>query len=135
MATILAHINVRSGSEARFEEIATELYRSTHSTEDNVLRYEYWRGQEAGRYYTLLAFPDFAGFLTHQTSPHHEHVAAELGKVIETIRLEWLDPIVGAAPLPPTVAQDVAADADELTAMYAKRYAAVIAPWWPARPA
>ena len=74
-------------------------------------------------------------FLTHQTSPHLEQVAAELGNVIETIRLEWVDPIVGAAPLPPTVAQDVAADADELTAMYAKRYAAAIAPWWPARPA
>lgn len=133
MATILAHIKVRSGSEARFEEIAAELYRSTHSTEANVLRYEYWRGQEPGRYYTLLAFTDYRSFLHHQTSPHHHTVAAELGEVIEDIELEWVDPMVSAAPLPPSIAQEISTDADDLTKAYAKRNPALIAPWWTAR--
>ena len=46
MTTILAHLRVKPGREARFEEIARELHRGTHAHERGVLRYEYWRGQE-----------------------------------------------------------------------------------------
>ncbi len=131
MATILAHITVRAGEEQRFETIARSLYTATHDTETGVRRYEYWRGAEPRTYYTLLAFDDFVTFIGHQTSPHHESASPDLGAVLESIRLEWVDPIEGASPLPRTASQSMPADADELTQKYARRFAAQIAAWWP----
>ncbi len=130
MATILAHITIREGSEDRFEDIARRLVRDTHEHETGVRRYEYWRGAEPRSYYTLLAFDDFQAFIDHQTSDHHEQEAPSLGEVMEAFRLEWVDPIQGASDLPPTEHQDAPADADELTARYSDRYAAQVADWW-----
>ena len=64
MATILAHIRVKAGAEARFEDLARELFRATHEQEPRVKRYEYWRGTEPGLYYSLLAFDDHLAFST-----------------------------------------------------------------------
>jgi quinol monooxygenase YgiN len=100
MATILAHLTVKPGEEQRFEAIARHLYTATHDTETGVRRYEYWRGAEPRSYYTLLAFDDFVTFIGHQTSPHHESASPDLGAVLESIRLEWVDPLEGASPLP-----------------------------------
>ena len=130
MATLLAHITVRSGSEGRFEEIARELYERTHADEPDVLRYEYWRGAEERTYYSLLAFPDHRAFIVHQTSDHHEQASPDIGAVVESIRLEWVDPIVGASDLPPTDAQPAADGVDDLTAKYSELYAAQAADWW-----
>ena len=130
MATLLAHITVRPGAEAEFEAIARSLYERTHATESGVLRYEYWRGSEPGSYYTLLAFDDHRAFVAHQTSDHHEAASPQLGSVIERIRLEWVDPIDGASPLGPTEMQPAPEGADELTAAYTERYAALVADWW-----
>lgn len=130
MATILAHITVRRGGEERFESIARELYGRTHADESGVRHYEYWRGSEPRTYYTLLSFDDHRTFVAHQTSPHHESASPRLGDVIESLRLEWVDPIAGASALPPTEAQDPPADADDLTTVYTERFAAQIASWW-----
>lgn len=130
MATILAHISVRPGSEADFEAISRDLYTESHASEDGLLRYEYWRGAEAGTYYALLSFRDFASFIAHQTSEHHEAASPKLGAVLTGLRLEWLDPVEGASPLPRTESQDLSHVADELTRLYAERFAARIAPWW-----
>jgi quinol monooxygenase YgiN len=72
MATLLAHITVKPGCEAQFEEIARTLYERTHAAEADVVRYEYWRGAAPGTYYTLLGFTDHRAFIAHQTSDHHE---------------------------------------------------------------
>ena len=130
MATILAHLKVKAGAEAQFEAIARTLYRNTHALEDGVLRYEYWRGAEPGTYYTLLSFRDFPTFIVHQTSDHHETASPQLGAVLEGLRLEWIDPVPDASPLPPTRSGSVPADADELSRTYAERFAAQIAAWW-----
>lgn len=130
MATILAHLRVRPGCEAQFEAIARRLHDATHATEPDVVRYEYWRGADERTYYTLLSFPDVNTFLAHQTSDHHEVASPELGQVLEAIRLEWVDPIQGASPLARTEAQELPADADELTKKYGERFAAQIASWW-----
>lgn len=132
MATLLAHIAVQPGHEARFEAAARRLHAATHTSETAVRRYEYWRAQEPGRYYALLAFDDYRGFLAHQSSPHHEAELAELGAVIADIRLEWLDPVSGASPLPATLHQSPAADAGEVARRYAETMPAVIAGWWAA---
>jgi quinol monooxygenase YgiN len=130
MATILAHLRVKPGAEARFEAIARELHDHTHAHESGVRRYEYWRGAEERTYYALLAFDDVNTFIAHQTSDHHETAAPLLGDVLEALRLEWVDPITGASPLAPTRAQQPPVDADELFVRYHTRYAAQIADWW-----
>ena len=99
MATLLAHIRVRPGMEARFEQLATELFQATHANERAVRRYEYFRGTDLGTYYALLSFDDFHGFLDHQSSDHHEAAAPGLGEVTESTRFEWVDPIQQASPL------------------------------------
>ncbi|MFM8649579.1 MAG: putative quinol monooxygenase [Actinomycetota bacterium] len=130
MATILAHLKVKEGSERAFEEISRDLYQASHAGEEGLLRYEYWRGSEPRTYYTLLSFTDFAAFITHQTSDHHEAASPKLGAVLEGLRLEWVDPLVDASPLLPTEAQDLSAAEDALTRLYAQRFAAQVAPWW-----
>lgn len=130
MATILAHIRVREGAEAQFEAIARTLHDATHELESGVRRYEYWRGADERTYYSLLSFDDHRAFLAHQTSAHHETASPQLRSIVEAIRLEWVDPVQGASELPPTVAQDVAPDADPLTREYAVRFAAEVAGWW-----
>jgi quinol monooxygenase YgiN len=130
MATILAHISIRPGREKRFEEIAIGLHRATHTTEQGMRAYGYWRGSSPGQYYTLLSFDDFLTFIAHQTSEHHEAASPALGSVIEAIQLEWVDPVQGASTLPPTSPQTAPENADELTKKYAVRFAAEIADWW-----
>jgi len=133
MATILAHIKVKAGQEDAFESVARELYRATHDQETAVRRYEYWRGSEPRLYYSLLAFDDFRGFLEHQTSEYHESASPKLGEMIETIRLEWVDPVQQASDLPPTENQPPPDGADELTQRYARIFAAQVADWWQTR--
>lgn len=130
MATILAHITVVPGSEARFEQIARELHDGTHQNETQLQRYEYWRGEQPGTYYTLLSFDDHQAFIVHQTSDHHETASPALGTVCAAIRLEWVDPIQGSSPLPSTNAQGPPAGADALTLDYTQRYGAKVADWW-----
>lgn len=129
MATLLAHIRVRPEGAARFEELARELYRASHR-ENALRRYEYWRGEEPYTYYTLMSFDDYLGFLTHQTSAHHEEASPALREVIEVLRLEWLDPITGASPLVPTETQDLPEGASDLEREYSVRFAAAIQEWW-----
>jgi quinol monooxygenase YgiN len=130
MATILAHITVRPGSEGRFETIARELYSDSHRLEPRLRRYEYWRGQSERSYYALLAFDDHRAFIEHQVSDHHESASPRLGPIIESIRLEYVDPVAGASDLPPTEHQPAPPDADELTVAYTERFAATVAGWW-----
>lgn len=130
MATLLAHITVRPGSEGRFEQIARELHERTHAAEPDVLRYEYWRGADERTYYSLLSFPDHRTFIVHQTSDHHEIASPQIGAVVESIRLEWVDPIDGAGTLPPTNSQPTLEGADHLTSKYTEQYAARVADWW-----
>ena len=130
MATFLAHITVRLGREAEFERIVATLYRATHDAEPGARRYEYWRGSGERTYYTHASFDDWLAFLAHQTSAHHEAAGPELGEVIESIRLEWVDPVSSASPLAATERQPLPADASELAAKYDERFAADVRPWW-----
>lgn len=128
MATILAHIRIKDGKEARFEELEGALWRDTHAHETRVRRYEFWRGAEKGLYYGLLSFDSFNGFIEHQASPHHED--SGLGEVIEGIRLEWVDPVPGASDLSTTDTEPVAADANDLQKQYHGQFQPDVQDWW-----
>ena len=130
MATIIAHIRVKPGSEGEFEQIARAMFASSHGNEPALKRYEYWRGQSRSEYYCLLAFDDFMGFMTHQSSAHHEAAAAPLMDLISDLRLEWVDPVRGASPLPATQPQALRPDADEVVQRYAEMMPVEMADWW-----
>lgn len=130
MATILAHIQVKPGSAASFEKIARALYVASTGKEAALRRYEYWRAKSPDSYYCLLAFDDYAGFLAHQASPHHEAAAAPLMDHIISLELEWLDPVQGASPLPATVPQHVGDTAGAVELAYAEQFPLVPASWW-----
>lgn len=130
MATILAHLQVKPGAEASFEQTIRNLYEISHRSEPALRRYEYWRAQQPGLYYCLLAFEDFMGFMAHQCSDHHETAAAPLMGQIAQMQLEWVDPVQGAAPLPTTRAQAVPASASELVQKYAQMMPVSEADWW-----
>jgi quinol monooxygenase YgiN len=134
MATILARIRVKKGSEAPFESTVRALFAESHSVEKALRCYEYWRAQEPGLYYCLLAFNDFLGFLEHQSSAHHEAAAPALIEMISDLQLEWVDPVFGASPLPETSLQKLPDAASELIQRYAKLFPVCIADWWPQRP-
>lgn len=130
MATLLAHIVLKPGCASVFETIARAMYLSSHGKEPGLIRYEYWRAQSDDHYYCLLSFGDYQGFLAHQSSPYHEEAAAPLMDLIADLRLEWLDPVPGASPLPATVPQDPPADAGEVVRRYADMFPVNTAPWW-----
>ncbi len=130
MATLLAHITVKPGSEQQFEEIARTLYERTHADERDVRRYEYWRGADPRTYYTLLSFDDHRAFIEHQVSDHHEAASPAIGAAVESLRLEWVDPLADASPLTATEMQSAPDGADELTVAYTDRFAAEVADWW-----
>ncbi len=130
MSTLIAHITIREGGEATFEGLIKELYEISHRVEPGLRRYEYWRGAEPRQYYAIVGCDDFRAFIAHQTSEHHETIGPQLGKVMESIRLEFIDPVQGASDLPSTVMQEALPDADELTVAYTKRFAAKVADWW-----
>ena len=130
MATYLAHIQIKPGREADFEGIVATLYRETHLHEPGCSRYEYWRGDKEGTYYGLGAFDDFLAFIDHQTSDHHEEPGPDLKDVIDTIHVEWVDPIGSASPLPPTDPQPLPDGASALAVRNRDRFAVDVRPWW-----
>lgn len=130
MATLLAHITVKDGCEEAFEVIARRLFATSHEVESGLVRYEYWRGSDPRTYYAHLSFADFTSFIAHQTSAHHERESPQIARIVENIRLEWLDPVQGGSPLTTTAVQDLSASEDELTRRYAKIFEARIASWW-----
>ncbi len=130
MATILAHVTVKPGKEQQWEQTARSLYRGTHDTETAVRRYEYWRGAEPRTNNVLLSFDDYLGFLAHQTADHHENQVGPIGDAVESMRLEWIDPVAGASPLAPTEMRDPGPDADDLARRYARTHAAEVQEWW-----
>ncbi|MFM7095678.1 MAG: putative quinol monooxygenase [Actinomycetota bacterium] len=132
MATLLAHITIKAGQEGRFEELARDMYAATHGHEKDVRRYEYWRGAEPRTYYCLESFADLDGFLDHQTSSHHDGFGPALRDVIESMRLEWVDPISGASPLVSTNDQSLQPGASESKREKYPRFSRIAAEWWSA---
>jgi quinol monooxygenase YgiN len=134
MSTILARITVHAGKEAEFESLAVTMHQASHATEPGLRGYGYWRAQQPRQYYTLLAFDDYRSFLAHQASDHHEAAGADLRGCIESMTLEWVDPVAGASKLAPTNPQDTPVDASPVMTRYAERMPAEVAAWWkPAR--
>lgn len=132
MTTLLAHIRIKPGKEAKWEAIIADMVAQTFATEPGVRRYEYWKGQEPNAYYCLLSFADKAAFYNHQMSDHHE--GHDFADVLESIRLEYVDPVDGAGgglartldpPLPP--------DSTEAQRTAQERFPLAIPAWWSAR--
>jgi quinol monooxygenase YgiN len=138
---LLAHIVLRTGSTARFEELARQLAHESVTREAGLRRYEYFRREEPDHFLAVMAFDDYRDFIAHQASEHHHVLAGAMRDMIVAIRLEPIDPIPGCSILAP--AGDVAitsarrelpqAADTELAARtehYQRRYPLPPPSWW-----
>jgi quinol monooxygenase YgiN len=130
MATLLCHIEINPGKEPEFEAVMKEMYRRTHSEEPNCVRYEYYRGAQPGKYYSLLSFTDSVEFWKHQISDYHE--GYDFASMIKSLEMEWVDPVADASPLIPTVSTEPPASASELIKTAAETYVLQLQAWWEA---
>lgn len=130
MATLLAHIKIRPGLEARWEELCDQLYQDTYANETDVHLYQVWRGEEEGTYYFLESFSDFNAFLKHQASDHHEAAAPVIEEVFDHWRLEWVDPVPAASSLGPTNMTPLSPTATELEKRFHEQFAVHVQEWW-----
>lgn len=130
MSTLLAKIQIHPGKEAQFESVMAYMYEQTHGTETSVLRYEYWRGQQANFYYCLLSFTDNVAFWRHQASDHHEGEMERFIACIENLELEVVDPVQQASALPATESGEVPADESAEVQEQAKQFPINEAAWW-----
>ncbi|MFN0096675.1 MAG: putative quinol monooxygenase [Dehalococcoidia bacterium] len=132
MATLLVKLKVKPGMEARYEEIQADLYQKTHDLEKGIVRaYEAWRGEEEGTYYCLLSYDTYYSFMKdHQTSPHHEDATPPLLDCFAAESIEWLDPVGGASPLPPTNPETLPAEASDLIKTYDAGMGFKLPAWW-----
>jgi quinol monooxygenase YgiN len=128
MATFIAHVRVLPGRELEFERVAAQVYRATHELEPGMQRYEFWRAADDRSYYIHASFDDFLAFIDHQISDHHE--SAGLKNFIESIRLEWVDPVPGAADLCATEPQSLPAGASALASRYGDLFGIAVPVWW-----
>lgn len=132
MATLLAHIQIQPGKEEKWEAIMHDMVAQTLGTEDGVIRYEYWKGQEPLSYYCLLSFKDKWAFYAHQMSDHHE--GHDFADVLTGIKLEYIDPVEGAGGgLPPTLDPALPADASDAMKTAQQRFPLDIPAWWSGR--
>lgn len=131
MSTLLAHVTVKEGMEEHWESIARTVVPATHENEQNVVRYEYWRGSAPRTYYVLLSFESFDGFMEHQVADYHHN--AGFGDCFEDFKLEWVDPITGASPLKPSVtAGEERPDKDDVWNTYVRNHSETAPQWWSA---
>lgn len=132
MATLLAHIKIQPGKEAKWEGIMHDMVHHTFGTEEGVIRYEYWKGQEPLSYYCLLSFKDKWAFYHHQMSDHHE--GHDFADVLAGITLEYIDPVEGAGGgLPHTADPALPDDASDSMKTAQERFPLSIPAWWSAR--
>jgi quinol monooxygenase YgiN len=131
MATILAHIEIKPGTEAQWEAIMSDMVSHTFAHEDGVLRYEYFKGQSPLHYYCLLSFEDKWAFYVHQASEYHEEHDFE--SVLAKIELEYLDPVKGACDLPPTLNPPLPADATNAQRATEAIFPISVPGWWSGR--
>lgn len=128
MATLLCHIEINTGKEREFEAVMKEMYRRTHAEEPNCVRYEYYRGAKPNTYYALLSFTDRFSFLQHQISDYHE--GYDFAAMINSLEMEWVDPVTDASPLIPTEVGELPPDATEAIHAAAATYVINMQPWW-----
>ena len=109
-----------------------DMAAQTFAHEEGVVRYEYWKGQEANAYYCLLSFKDKLSFYDHQMSDHHE--GHDFADVLEDIQLEYVDPVGGAGGgLIATADTPLPDDASDNQKIAQKRFPIDIAEWWSGR--
>jgi len=131
MATLMVRLKVRAGREQAFEEMITTLVDNTLTHETEVIRYEYWKGQEPLTWYAFLSFTGKPGFFTHQDADYHRNQPYDAN--IESMQMEWLDPVEGASPLPRTLNTPLPKNTPAHIAEWENRSPIQPAAWWQGR--
>jgi quinol monooxygenase YgiN len=141
MFAVLAHLVLRAGSTARFEELARQLTHESVTREAGLRRYEYFRQEEPDHFVAMMAFDNYRDFIAHQASEHHHVLAGAMRDMIVDIRLERIDAVPGCSILAPAdevtivaVGPDLSPPTDaQLTSRtehYQQRYPLSPVFWW-----
>lgn len=131
MPTLLTHILVKPEAIGRWETILRDLVCRTHAEEPAVIRYEYWRGADAGRYYALLSYPAAVDFYAHQASDYHDAYMADFEAMFADVRIEWIDPVAdGGSGLPGTRNDPLPDGTPTKIADQRALYPILVAQWW-----
>jgi quinol monooxygenase YgiN len=128
VTTLLAHIRIKPGAEAEWEAAMAKLVDNTLAHEAEVIRYEYWKGQEPLTYYGLLSFTSKHGFFAHQDADYHRNQT--YGDIFDDLRLEFVDPVSTASPLPRTENPALPDDAPDTIKEWESSTPVQIADWW-----
>jgi quinol monooxygenase YgiN len=131
MFVVLARMQVKVDRIVDFERAAVALWQASHAAEPACLRYEYVRLVEPGRYLAQMVFDDYQGFITHQASDHHRAIAGgEMREMIESIQIEYGQPVAAAFGAPDdSAAFDLVVPA-EARRHYRERYPQPDPGWW-----
>ena len=127
MATFLAHIRVLPGREQDFEQIAAELHPARTSTSPTSATSTGGRPSRRATTRWRPSTASTASWSTRRvttTSSRHQRC----GDVIETMHLEWLDPVPGASDAAVT---DVGPLPDGASDWPRATTSASPATWWP----
>jgi quinol monooxygenase YgiN len=138
---LLAHIVLRPGTAARFEELARHLTHESVTGEAGLRRYEYFRREEPDHFLAMMAFDNYGDFIAHQASEHHHVLAGAMRDMIVEIRLERVGAIPGCSILAPdgevsatSVRPDLSPPTDaqlsSRTEHYQQRYPLSPVSWW-----
>ena len=128
MATMLAHIRIKAGAEEQWEALIADLVDKTLANEPDVVRYEYWKGSEPNVWYGLLSFASKNAFFVHQDADYHRN--QPYGECIEDMRLEFVDPVSNASPLPRTENPPLPDDAPDNIREWEDQTPVQLADWW-----
>jgi quinol monooxygenase YgiN len=82
MLTVIAQIKVKSGLEAKFEELAKQLVHDSR-LEEGCLEYGLWRTDGAGEYTFIERYKDPAAVDAHRNSEHFRQIGRAMGAYIE----------------------------------------------------
>lgn len=128
MTTMMCQLLIREGMEKAYEELQRKMYEPTINGEHNRL-YHTFRTENPREYFCLMSFDDYAAFIRHETSPHHEMV--DWFVYIEDIKFHWLEPLEGASSLTAHTDYQVIRNPTPLEQKYISLFQIKRADWWP----
>jgi quinol monooxygenase YgiN len=82
MATLLCQLTIRAECVEEFENSQRMMFVETNK-EKYVRLYQSFRSTTEREYFVIMTFDNYASFIDHETSPHHEEQNAM--PMIETI--------------------------------------------------
>ena len=83
MINVIVTLRIKSGSEARAEELLRELETETAENDKGCLRYQWYRAEQPGTYYLLERWSDQAAIDAHLKAAHMARLLPQIAECAE----------------------------------------------------